>query len=1544
MQNKTEELWALLHFADSSKFASQEEFVSRFGDLQNASDVAGLHTLLKPYLLRRVKEDVEKSLPPKEETIVEVALTSLQKQFYRAIYEKNTAFLFKGAKANNQPSLMNVMMELRKCCNHPFLIKVRILSTTRNMCLLIVLLHSQGVEERMLAELPPDDRHNEDIIHQKMVMCAGKMVLLDKLLPRLFAEGHKVLIFSQMVKVLNIIEDYLRWKGYSFERLDGSTRASDRHTAVERFCRPSLKKFIMLLSTKAGGLGLNLTSADTVIIFDSDWNPHNDIQAQARAHRIGQTKAVMVYRLLTRKTYEMHMFHRASLKLGLDRAVLAHARNEQELDEEGGVSSSMKDGLQAKEIDELLKRGAYDIFRDDDTEQTEFVEADIDAIMQRSAHKISYEGVTANSISNSLGGFSKATFVSANEQEDVDINDPDFWKKAVGLDEPIPEDPFLDLPMQRKRKQTQVFGDQTVSDQQELDDMLKEDEPEESGSVVVEGKSKKKTEPKPKEPKECKPWGPHSRDRVLRALLQFGFGRWGKIKKESGASQRPLADVESFVRSYMMQCGISAGESETIKGDTEFVHEAIRAAQNRVALAESGEREPFVIPPILQEEKFIVKLRTGGRKMLQKLDLLSKLTSTIGEAVEKFYALNPEFERYPTLDEAVAELPREKLLACIPLGTVRPAWTRPRSWWDIDCDRQLVLGIFIYGYGRYNEVRDDQSFVFHLKLKDWLAPASFLSRVVKPSAEVEDEQPTFNVVTGDTTIDCSTEMIASHFKTPCGREGRVFIPLYRFSEYKGVYSQPGSVKWMAQYGDEKSSILVGTFDNEVEAALAYDDFARSKEGEDAIVNFNPANDGRRTIHELDRSKRPPLPWHRASKFRGVRASGAKWTAQISYDGTNHHLGTFTTEIEAAMAYDCAARDHHGLTAVSNFNGNAERILNSMSREVGVVVEFSFSHVSPKDTEGQEEGKEESNEGAGEGPSASNAVAMEEADGPVEKPQVENGISCPTATDQPQLSQISEASAVSGQSSFEKGEKGRVDAATGAGVDDGDGEADENGSDLGEEDNNDDDKDDEKEDKDGGKDENDDADAMPDARILNRLFAWLVTSDQARLTKQQQEQRYKANKKARQQEMAEKKEERAKQVAEQDRKQCILIGEKGILSLDSDIFDANVKHFAHKKLLLRKCETVLRKPVSVAEGTGPRSIDSLADDAEFEDKEAVDGNASEKASDPLSVEGGAGRLSDDEVRRLSCALLLYGAPFEEGTHPIVNQQVLCGMGMQSFGYLREADSEDRHAAGSELKAFTWEDILGYAGVNLPIDRVQNFYTHDWLPFCVAISKWQTFSNAIFIPNPLYPPANHSIASKGLCAVFIQRQRQLRAMRLILSKHLDDLIAYMRTNSAIYTDTSVPVWWCPWIHDVAMMVGCVKHGFLALEQICKDDELPFTTDHLLPHVKRTFLFGSSEHSPAAWQLFDSPDEAMRWAKCAVMIFPHQVALEVRLSKILVDMTKYLPVGDMCRITRIENEADVMVDVEVAPLTPLNRFLTDSAKRRRLHVTERHVDALL
>jgi SNF2 family DNA or RNA helicase len=259
--NATEELWALLHFANPTIFADKEDFLRKFGEMTDARQVNDLHNLLKPYLLRRVKEDVEKSLPPKEETILEVSLTPIQKTFYKAIYERNTAFLFKGAKPNNAPSLMNVMMELRKCCNHPFLVK--------------------GAEERILNDAVAKLKNRPDaqdspvaidhyqIFGEQLVKSCGKMVLMEKLLDKLFADGHKVLIFSQMVRVLDLLEELLKFKKYRYERLDGSTSSSSRVHAVERFKKLSLQRFVMLLSTRAGGLGLNLTAASVVIIYDS---------------------------------------------------------------------------------------------------------------------------------------------------------------------------------------------------------------------------------------------------------------------------------------------------------------------------------------------------------------------------------------------------------------------------------------------------------------------------------------------------------------------------------------------------------------------------------------------------------------------------------------------------------------------------------------------------------------------------------------------------------------------------------------------------------------------------------------------------------------------------------------------------------------------------------------------------------------------------------------------------------------------------------------------------------------------------------------------------------------------------------------------------------------------------------------------------------------------------------------------------------------------------------------------------------------------------
>ena len=209
-----------------------------------------------------------------------------------------------GNDSKNLPSLMNIMMELRKCCNHPFLIR--------------------GAEQSIVAETreKKPELKNDDLVLKSMLDSSGKMVLLDKLLPKLRSQGHKVLVFSQMVRMLDIIQDYLILKGYPFERIDGGVKINERQAAIDRFSAPGSDRFIFLICTRAGGLGINLTAADTVIIYDSDWNPQNDIQAQARCHRIGQDKAVKVYRLITNRTYEMEMFQRANLKLGLDKAVL----------------------------------------------------------------------------------------------------------------------------------------------------------------------------------------------------------------------------------------------------------------------------------------------------------------------------------------------------------------------------------------------------------------------------------------------------------------------------------------------------------------------------------------------------------------------------------------------------------------------------------------------------------------------------------------------------------------------------------------------------------------------------------------------------------------------------------------------------------------------------------------------------------------------------------------------------------------------------------------------------------------------------------------------------------------------------------------------------------------------------------------------------------------------------------------------------------------------------------------------------------------------
>ncbi|CAH8678580.1 unnamed protein product [Schistosoma rodhaini] len=431
LQNNVEELFGLLNFLEPEKFSCSATFVAEYGELKTEEQVERLKTVLKPMMLRRLKEDVEKSLAPKEETVVEVELTNIQKKYYRAIMERNFSFLCKGS-STNAPNLMNIMMELRKCCNHPFLIK--------------------GAEDAILSEFQANDNtlSEDDLTFRTMVYASGKLVLIHKLLPKLRADGHKVLIFSQMIRVLDILEDYLVHQGFQFERIDGRIHGPLRQEAIDRFSIDP-DKFVFLLCTKAGGLGINLTAADVVIIYDSDWNPQNDLQAQARCHRIGQQKMVKVYRLITRNTYEREMFDRASLKLGLDRAVLQSM----------GSKEARQAQMTKKEIEDLLKKGAYGALMDDDKAGEDFCEEDIDQILQSRARVVQLEQGKENST------FSKATFSMSDNRSDIALDDPNFWQKwakKAGVDETtlVMKDLIVQTP--RQRRQTSRYSSMMVNE------------------------------------------------------------------------------------------------------------------------------------------------------------------------------------------------------------------------------------------------------------------------------------------------------------------------------------------------------------------------------------------------------------------------------------------------------------------------------------------------------------------------------------------------------------------------------------------------------------------------------------------------------------------------------------------------------------------------------------------------------------------------------------------------------------------------------------------------------------------------------------------------------------------------------------------------------------------------------------------------------------------------------------------------------------------------------------------------------------------------
>ncbi|GFR46138.1 hypothetical protein Agub_g7654 [Astrephomene gubernaculifera] len=259
-----------------------------------ASMVSRLHAILKPFVLRRVKADVNIGVPPKQEVVLYADMTEEQRRLTRGLIDGTLKeeLAKEAAVGARTGSLNNLIMQMRKVCNHPDLIT--------------------GPASGCTAYPSAD----------QLVEQCGKLALLDRLLKQLRKGGHRVLIFSQMTEMLNVLEAYLQDLGIQAMRIDGSVPWQQRKEGIAEFQSGQSDKWVFLLSTRAGGLGINLTAADTVIIYDSDWNPHQDSQAMDRCHRIGQTRPVLVFRLVTSNSVENRMLAKADSKKALERIVM----------------------------------------------------------------------------------------------------------------------------------------------------------------------------------------------------------------------------------------------------------------------------------------------------------------------------------------------------------------------------------------------------------------------------------------------------------------------------------------------------------------------------------------------------------------------------------------------------------------------------------------------------------------------------------------------------------------------------------------------------------------------------------------------------------------------------------------------------------------------------------------------------------------------------------------------------------------------------------------------------------------------------------------------------------------------------------------------------------------------------------------------------------------------------------------------------------------------------------------------------------------------
>eukprot|EP01134_Creolimax_fragrantissima_P008587 CFRG8587T1 len=634
LQNSLKELWALLKFIEPKQFAMFDDFVEEYGTDLQSSNIQKLHKDLKTFMIRRVKKDVEKSLPNKVERILSVDMGSLQREYYRLIINKNYSVLRTG---KNRGSLLNTMIEMKKCCNHPFLVR-----------------EPEYAPED--GQMTAKERNIERL--NALVKNSGKLVLLDKLLVRLQETGHRVLIFSQMVRMLDIISEYLQLRGFTFQRLDGCTKNEQRTQAMDHFNAPRSEDFCFILSTRAGGLGINLATADTVIIFDSDWNPQNDLQAEARAHRIGQKKVVNIYRLVTKDSVEETVLQRAKQKLVLDHVVI------QSMDSSGHAIVGKAAGgssvpFDKSELSAMMKIGAESLYEEDgDTKATKTLEEmDLDAILSRADVLAQEEDRSATA--DFLSQFNTVNFVMDQEKEWEQIIPEHTLEKIVQEEETRrfeedEKDRYANIIYEKRQRKTVIYADGIVPDSQ----------PATKAKQKSKGAGTTKAQPKRSASLDSEAVDEGDAKRILRGVRKFGnvVCRLDDIANETGMGSKRVADMQDIALRYLADYEMAENETQN----------------SAHVISTSKQPDEQADPP---SSDVAVGVHSGvPLKTLQELARRDRDTSELGSRLSSFNRFR--------------------------LHGIRGV----QKWackWGVADDARLMYGVYKWGLNNWETVKDD---------------------------------------------------------------------------------------------------------------------------------------------------------------------------------------------------------------------------------------------------------------------------------------------------------------------------------------------------------------------------------------------------------------------------------------------------------------------------------------------------------------------------------------------------------------------------------------------------------------------------------------------------------------------------------------------------------------------------------------------------------------------------------------------------------------------------------------------------------------------